>query len=100
MGDSADLLQLQAPDGARATLSLLGGQLLSWITPDGLERFYLSPQAMGGSVGRHAPRRRRWLPKRVPCSTALARRTSAKAGVPRTSSTWAMASASSPRPST
>ena len=46
MGDSADLLQLQAPDGARATLSLLGGQLLSWITPDRLERFYLSPQAV------------------------------------------------------
>ena len=46
MTDSADLLQLQAPDGARATLSLFGGQLLSWSTPDGLERFYLSPQAV------------------------------------------------------
>lgn len=39
-------LLLKAPGGAQATVSLHGGQVLSWRTPDGEEHLYLSPQAV------------------------------------------------------
>ncbi|MCK6390746.1 MAG: D-hexose-6-phosphate mutarotase [Azonexus sp.] len=39
-------LRLNGPGGSVAVVSLLGGQLLSWITPDGRERLYLSPDAV------------------------------------------------------
>lgn len=39
-------LRLAAPNGASATIALFGGQLLSWITPDGRERLYLSERAV------------------------------------------------------
>ena len=38
--------RLSAPDGAACTVALHGGQLLSWTTPDGVERLYLSPEAV------------------------------------------------------
>jgi len=38
--------RLTAPDGASCTVALHGGHLLSWITPDGIERLYLSPQSV------------------------------------------------------
>ncbi|MCB1888044.1 MAG: D-hexose-6-phosphate mutarotase [Rhodocyclaceae bacterium] len=38
-------LRLTSDSGASATLSLLGGQVLSWRTPDGCERLYLSDRA-------------------------------------------------------
>ncbi len=41
-------LTLRAPGGATATVSLHGGQVLSWCTPGGNEHLYLSPQAVAG----------------------------------------------------
>lgn len=38
-------LRLEAGDGGRATVLLHGAQLVSWTTPDGRERLYLSPRA-------------------------------------------------------
>ena len=44
-------LRLIGPQGSSAVVSRLGAQVLSWITPDGRERLYLSPQAVfDGSV--------------------------------------------------
>lgn len=44
-------LRLHGPQGSSAVVSRFGAQLLSWITPDGRERLYLSPQAVfDGSV--------------------------------------------------
>lgn len=44
-------LRLNGPRGASAIVSLLGGQVLSWITPDGRERLFLSDKAVfDGSV--------------------------------------------------
>lgn len=46
-----DAIRLNGPRGASAIISLLGGQVLSWITPDGRERLFLSDQAVfDGSV--------------------------------------------------
>ena len=46
-----DALRLNGPRGASAVISLLGGQVLSWITPDGRERLFLSDKAVfDGSV--------------------------------------------------
>lgn len=39
-------IRLQTASGAQATVSLLGGQVLSWIPPAGKERLYLSEQAV------------------------------------------------------
>ena len=41
-----EALRLNGPGGSSATISKLGGQVLSWITPDGRERLYLSEQAI------------------------------------------------------
>jgi glucose-6-phosphate 1-epimerase len=38
-------LSLRAPDGATCLISLLGGQILSWVPAGGAERLYLSPSA-------------------------------------------------------
>ena len=38
-------LRLHGPQGSEATVSLFGAQVLSWRTPDGRERLYLSEQA-------------------------------------------------------
>ncbi len=44
-------LRLTCDSGATAALSLLGGQVLSWRTADGVERLYLSEQAdFGGAT--------------------------------------------------
>lgn len=44
-------LRLNGPRGASAVISVLGGQVLSWITPDGRERLFLSDKAVfDGSV--------------------------------------------------
>ncbi|MCH7345639.1 D-hexose-6-phosphate mutarotase [Pelomonas sp. CA6] len=40
-----DALQLQAPDGARATLLLHGAHLVSWIPAGADEQLYLSPRS-------------------------------------------------------
>lgn len=46
-----EALRLNGPRGASAVISLLGGQVLSWITPDGRERLFLSDKAVfDGSV--------------------------------------------------
>lgn len=46
-----DALRLNGPGGASAVISLLGGQVLSWRTPDGRERLFLSDKAVfDGSV--------------------------------------------------
>ncbi len=46
-----DALRLTGPDGASAVIALQGAQVLSWRTPDGRERLYLSEQAVfDGSV--------------------------------------------------
>ena len=46
-----DALRLNGPRGASAVISLLGGQVLSWITPDGRERLFLSDKAVfDGSI--------------------------------------------------
>ncbi|MBL8404867.1 MAG: D-hexose-6-phosphate mutarotase [Dechloromonas sp.] len=39
-------LRLQGPRGASAVVSTLGAQVLSWITPDGRERLFLSDKAV------------------------------------------------------
>ena len=38
-------LHLAPPGGGACTVALHGAHLLSWITADGVERFYLSPEA-------------------------------------------------------
>lgn len=38
-------VEISLPGGDRALVSLLGAQVLSWVTADGLERIYLSPRA-------------------------------------------------------
>jgi glucose-6-phosphate 1-epimerase len=38
-------LQLQAPDGARATVLLQGAQIISWQSADGIEQLFLSDKA-------------------------------------------------------
>lgn len=44
-------LRLNGPRGSSAVVSKLGGQVLSWITPDGRERLFLSDKAVfDGSV--------------------------------------------------
>ena len=46
-----EALRLTSARGAQATISLFGGQVLSWVTPDGCERLYLSERAdFGGSA--------------------------------------------------
>ncbi|MFG6430813.1 D-hexose-6-phosphate mutarotase [Roseateles sp. LYH14W] len=40
-----DAISLTAPDGATATLSLHGGQVLSWKPAGGAEQLYLSPRS-------------------------------------------------------
>lgn len=46
-----EALRLNGPRGSSATLARLGGQLLSWVTPDGRERLFLSEKAVfDGSV--------------------------------------------------
>lgn len=43
-------VQITAPDGAQATVSLFGAHLLSWKTGDGVERLFVSTQtALDGS---------------------------------------------------
>ena len=37
-----DAVRLNGPQGTTVTVSLLGGQLLSWVTQDGRERIFLS----------------------------------------------------------
>ncbi|MBB5205779.1 glucose-6-phosphate 1-epimerase [Inhella inkyongensis] len=44
----SDLIQLRSPDGARATLSLQGGQLLSWQPAGAGEQLYHSPLSRSG----------------------------------------------------
>ncbi|MCZ2499161.1 D-hexose-6-phosphate mutarotase [Xylophilus sp. Kf1] len=41
-----DCLALNLPEGDRAIVALQGAQVLSWTTADGVERLYLSPQAV------------------------------------------------------
>lgn len=44
-------LRLHGPQGSSAVIARLGAQVLSWITPDGRERLYLSERAVfDGSV--------------------------------------------------
>lgn len=46
-----EALRLNGPGGSSAIISKLGGQVLSWITPDGRERLFLSDKAVfDGSV--------------------------------------------------
>ena len=46
-----EALRLNGPGGSIAVISKLGGQVLSWITPDGRERLFLSESAVfDGSV--------------------------------------------------
>jgi len=46
-----EAVRLNGPRGATAVVSLLGGQVLSWITPDGREHLFLSERAVfDGSV--------------------------------------------------
>lgn len=46
-----EALRLNGPGGSSAIISRLGGQVLSWITPDGRERLFLSDKAVfDGSV--------------------------------------------------
>jgi hypothetical protein len=46
-----EALRLRGPGGSSAVISRLGGQVLSWITPDGRERLFLSGRAVfDGSV--------------------------------------------------
>jgi len=40
-----DVIELHAPDGARATVALHGGHLLSWVPVGGAEQLYLSPNS-------------------------------------------------------
>jgi glucose-6-phosphate 1-epimerase len=90
-GQSA--LRLTAPDGAQATVLLHGAHVVSWRTPDGVERLYLSPQSayengravrggvpvifpqfeMWGPLPRHGfARTRQWQPVLAPCSAEVA----------------------------
>lgn len=39
-------IELSRPEGDRAQIALFGGHVLSWITSDGVERLYLSPDAV------------------------------------------------------
>ena len=39
-----DVIELTAPDGARATVALHGGHLLSWVPVGGQEQLYVSPK--------------------------------------------------------
>lgn len=41
-----DAVQLEGPKGARLVVTLQGGQAVSWLTPDGRERLYLSGRAL------------------------------------------------------
>jgi glucose-6-phosphate 1-epimerase len=41
-----DCLELALPEGDRAIVALQGAQVLSWTTGDGVERLFLSPQAV------------------------------------------------------
>ena len=43
-----DVVELRAPDGARATVALHGGHVLSWVPVGGAEQFYLSPKSEFG----------------------------------------------------
>ncbi len=46
-----DAVRLNGPQGTTVTVSLLGGQVLSWMTQDGRERLFLSERAVfDGSV--------------------------------------------------
>lgn len=46
-----EAMRLNGPRGSSAIVSRLGGQVLSWITPDGRERLFLSERAVfDGSV--------------------------------------------------
>jgi glucose-6-phosphate 1-epimerase len=38
-------LRLALPEGSACTVALHGAHVLSWITADGVERLYLSPEA-------------------------------------------------------
>lgn len=46
--DGQPAVQLRAPDGARATVLLHGGHLVSWLPAGGQEQLYLSPQTKHG----------------------------------------------------
>ncbi|MBK7415523.1 MAG: D-hexose-6-phosphate mutarotase [Dechloromonas sp.] len=49
--NGTEALRLNGPGGSSAVISKLGGQVLSWITPDGRERLFLSESAVfDGSV--------------------------------------------------
>ncbi|MER2537875.1 MAG: D-hexose-6-phosphate mutarotase [Azonexus sp.] len=49
--NGTEALRLNGPGGSSAVISKLGGQVLSWITPDGRERLFLSETAVfDGSV--------------------------------------------------
>ena len=41
-----EALRLRGPKGSSAVISRLGGQVLSWVTPDGRERLFLSDKAV------------------------------------------------------
>lgn len=41
-----EAIRLSGPRGASAVVSRLGGQVLSWVTPDGRERLFLSERAV------------------------------------------------------
>lgn len=41
-----EAIRLQGPRGSSAVVSRFGGQLLSWVTPDGRERLFLSEKAV------------------------------------------------------
>lgn len=46
-----EAVRLNGPRGSSAVVSLLGGQVLSWVTPDGRERLFLSDKAVfDGSI--------------------------------------------------
>ena len=46
-----EALRLHGPKGSSAVISKLGGQVLSWLTPDDREHLYLSENAIfDGSV--------------------------------------------------
>ena len=40
-----EAIALHAPDGARATVLLHGGHLVSWLPAGGAEQLYLSPKS-------------------------------------------------------
>jgi len=49
MSASDSTLKLRAPDGATATISLHGGQLMSWVPAGGGEQLYASPNAQAAA---------------------------------------------------